>query len=102
ALNAARSVPADDIGRNFVADATGHHRSMPVGEFGGAVDSLAGVLPRFLDLQEAQMFLPRDIDKYLQPVFVCRVQQPGWWNMVGANRVDMSGPHTPEIIPDAP
>jgi len=97
-LDAYVAVPADDAGRNLVAEREGENRRM-IRELGHLSDECAPNVTRQAAVVEKRRVLgPRESDEYAQIVLDRLVQQRLRRRRVRADRVDAEGRHHAEVV----
>ena len=96
-LDAPRAVPADDIGRNFVADVISQDAGMKSTAFSRAADAPAGIGLGSATLEEADVRGPGDVHEDGHPALIDQIEQP---LAAGHDRCGSSWPRAPASSPD--
>src|SRR6516162_9263739 len=91
-------MPADNVGRNLVADAVGQNRRMISATFGGLTDHGSGSRLFPLTFEKAEMLGPGHVHENRKALLLGLVQKPRGRQMISAEGVDGRVLHSPKII----
>ena len=82
-----RARPAYDIRRDFVRDAKGKNRGVPGAGISGPAHRIAGGRSMLGRIQEAKLFVPRDINENFEIMLGGEIEEPLAGHMINTNQV---------------